>query len=113
MAPGTYNYSVEGGDCLPLIVVLKDGNAAAISLVGYTSTFTLTWPGGGITLTDNNERLEMGSDDSPDVDGQIEGMLQASETSLLPYGQVAQYEWSVMEPSGCKKTFLKGYIERT
>jgi hypothetical protein len=113
MTPGTYDYEVEGGDCLPLYVTLKDENEAAISLVGYSSRLVITWPGEQIILTTDNERLDMGEDDSPAATGVIEGELAASETDRLPYGRIAQYEWSVTQPSGCKLTFMKGFITRT
>lgn len=114
MQPGSYDYEVEGGDCLPLNVVLKDGNDTAISLVGYSSRFELTWPRGGyLLLTSDGARLEMGEDDSPQTLGEITGELSATETDALPYGRIARYEWSVTQPDGCKLTFLKGYIVRT
>lgn len=112
MRAGEYDYEVEGGDCLSLIVVLKDGNDTAISLVGYTSRLEITWDTGSIILSEANERLELGSQDSPDTPGQIAGTLTATETDRLPYGRVAKYEWSVTQPDGCKLTFLKGHIVR-
>ena len=113
MRPGEYDYEVEGGDCLPLIVVLKDGNEAAIPLTGYRSTFELVYPGDSLILSTEGGRLEMGEADSPAITGEIAGELTAAETSVLPYGRIAKYEWSVLEPNGCKKTFLKGYIIRS
>jgi hypothetical protein len=113
MAPGSYDYEVEGGDCLPLRVILKDGNDNALDLTGYSSTFVATWTGGSITLYSGG-RLEMfESGESPNVDGSISGQLTAAETNELPLGRIAKYEWCVFEPSGCKRTFLKGYITRT
>lgn len=113
MAPGEYDYTVEGGDCLPLIVVLKDGNDDPIDLTGYASTFVATWKNESITLS-SGSGLEMAeAGESPQQDGSITGELTAAQTDELPYGRITKYEWSVIEPSGCKRTFLKGYITRT
>lgn len=119
MAPGEYDYTVEGGDCLPLNVILRDGTGAQMVLTGYSSTFVATWRGGSLTLY-SGDRLEMWEaadspiGDSPEGDsGQITGELTGAETNALPHGRVTKYEWSVTEPGGCKRTFLKGYIIRT
>lgn len=113
MAPGEYDYEVEGGDCLTLYVVLKDGNDSAIDLTGYSSVFVATWRGGSLTLSSGSE-LEMAeAGESPTEDGSITGRLTGAQTDELPYGRLTKYEWSVTEPSGCKRTFLKGYITRT
>lgn len=114
MRPGEYDYSIEGGDALPLVVVLKNGSDEGIPLSGFTSRLEITWDTGSLLLTNTNERLEMGEADSPQTDGEIIGKLYPSETNLLPYGRIAKYEWSVTEVStGDKTTFLKGYIIRS
>lgn len=111
--PGDYDYEVEGGDCLPLNVTLKDSNDDLISLSGNTSVFLLTWPGGNsLSLTTENDRLDIAGFDSP-MTGEISGELTGLETDALPYGRIAKYEWSVTGTDGCKTTFLKGYIVRT
>jgi hypothetical protein len=30
----------------------------------------------------------------------------------LPLGRVARHRWTLIEPGGCRKTVLQGYIER-
>ena len=114
MRPGEYDFYVEGGDVLPLVVVLKNSADNGIPLTGFTSRVEITWDSGSLILTNMNERLEMGEADSPATDGEIVGNLRPSETDLLPYGRVAKYEWSVTETStGNKTTFLKGHIVRS
>jgi len=113
MQPGEYDYEVEGGDCLPLHVVLKDGNDNPIDLTGYSSEFVATWRNESLTLS-SGSRLDMAeAGESPSNDGSIQGQLTGGETNEFPMGRITKYEWSVTEPSGCKRTFLKGYVVRT
>lgn len=120
MAPGEYDYEVEGGDCLPLNILLRDGNGDQLNLLGYSSTLSITWPRNNSLILYSGDRLEMvESGDSPEGDspagdpGRIVGSLTGAETNNLPYGRQTKYEWSVTQPNGCKLTFLKGYIIRT
>lgn len=113
MAPGQYDYEVEGGDCLRLVVRLLDGSDAAIDLTGYSSEFVATWRSGSLTLSSGAE-LDMGeAGESPSNDGYIHGTITGAQTGELPFGRMTKYEWSVTEPGGCKRTFLKGFITRT
>lgn len=112
MRPGSYDYEVEGGDCLPLHVSLLDGDENQLDLTGYSSVFYAYWDGGSITLSTADDTLDITDADSPST-GEIVGELTAAQTEQLPYGKLTQYEWSYTAPSGCKTTFLKGYIERT
>lgn len=114
MRPGEYDFAVEGGDVLPMVVVLKNGSDQGIPLSGFTSRLEITWDTGSLILMSTNERLEMGEADSPQTDGEIIANLRPEETDLLPYGRIAKYEWSITETAtGDKTTFLKGYIVRS
>lgn len=112
MIPGDYDFSVEGGDCLPLRVILKDESGNPISLTGYTSKFSAFWRDGSIILTSQADRLDVADSDSP-MTGEIIGELTGAETEQLPNGRLTTYEWSVTQPDGCILTFMKGYIIRT
>lgn len=119
-APGNYDYEVEGGDCLTLKVILRDGNGDQMDLTGYSSTLAITWPRNNSLTLYSGDRLEMIEDgDSPTANSPqgdvsaITGELTGAETNALPYGRQTKYEWSVTQPNGCKLTFLKGYIVRT
>jgi hypothetical protein len=103
MTPGTYDFSVAAGDCLPLIVILKD-EIGAVDLTGYQSQIDFTWRGGSLSLLNADLTITTAA-------GKIAGELTALQTADLPAGRLTQYKWWVTEPSGCKKTFLDGYVE--
>lgn len=111
MQPGNYDFTVEGGDCLPLRVILKDENGSEIALAGYTSRFYAAWNGGSITLDSATDGLDITDQDSPSVGG-ISGELSGTQTGQLPFGRLTTYEWSVTQPDGCILTFMTGYIIR-
>jgi hypothetical protein len=113
MAPCSYDYEVEGGDCLPLHVVLKDGSDTPLDLTGYSSEFVATWRTGSVTLSSGSELEIAEAGESPTEDGSISGQMTGVQTADLPLGKLTRYEWSVTEPGGCKRTFLKGFITRT
>lgn len=116
MRPGEYDYEVQGGDCLPVVVKLKDENDAELDLSGYSSELVLEWTGGELRLS-NGDRLEMYESSESPVStsagsGVISGTITGAETADLPKGRLTKFRWSITAPSGCKTTFLSGYIVR-
>lgn len=107
MEAGEYDFTVESGDQLPIIVVLKDGDDEVIDLSGCSSEVVINWDCGSLNLTSPDDLT------ITDAEGKIEGELSIAQVNALPVGRIASYRWSYTPSGGDHKTFLKGYIVRT
>jgi hypothetical protein len=106
MAPGNYDFEIAGGDCLPLRFNIKDGDGNPVNLEGYVAaSFEWEWADGSgvVDLTPVN---------SPAVDGELDGELTKEQTAALPEGRLTTYKLRIIQPSGCPRTLLTGYITR-
>jgi hypothetical protein len=109
MAPGEYDYEVVGGDCLPIVLRFKDDDENIINLGGYDARLTFTWRGGS---------LEIVNDDSPTriviegPEGRVSVELTGAETEGFPLGRLTKYEVVLIQPDGCERTYITGYVVR-
>jgi hypothetical protein len=103
MTPGNYDFEVADGDCLPLHFRVKDGDDNLVNLEGYSASFEWEW-------CDGSGVLDLTPVNSPAVEGELEGELTKEQTAALPEGRLTTYKLRIIQPSGCPKTILTGYI---
>ena len=101
-----YNFVVVRGNCLPISVTFRAAGVA-VDLTGYLGArLTVRPPEASPLVLDAPARLTLGG-----VAGTITGELTAAESQALPIGRVTKYELRLVEPDGCLKTILKGFVD--
>lgn len=102
----TYDFKVVGSDCLRAGVHLVGPGAVSLNLSGHAAELELRFGGGSVVITEPDLAI------TP-LAGTIETTLEAALIATLPLGRTTRHRWTLIEPGGCRRSVLQGYIERS
>lgn len=107
--PAEYDWTVPRGSCETLSIQLEDESEELINLLGYQAELSITWKTGSLFFTTQDGDSPSQMFITPDL-GQIDVELTPEETAQFPVGRMTKHKWWLIEPDGCRKVPLIGYI---